>query len=126
MTLAGIHFKDGSSTGFGSYGGALRIQSSALVSVQGCKLSSNQANLEGGGISAWHSGTTVNLNSISFDGNLATDGDDIAARQTASVTVHSTCPPGWSGTPAAGSSLDTYIHSSGGTISGTTKSFDLG
>ncbi|GMI01379.1 hypothetical protein TrVE_jg10714 [Triparma verrucosa] len=40
ITLAGIHFLDGNS---GGYGGALFIQSSALVSVQGCKLSSNQA-----------------------------------------------------------------------------------
>ena len=126
MTLAGIHFKDGYRSGT-SYGGALYIQSSAHVSLQGCKLSSNQASNAGGGFYAQNSGTTMNLYTTTFDGNTATsNGDDIYVSSSASVTVHSTCPPDWSGTPAAGSNLDTYIHSSGGTISGTTKSFDIG
>ena len=119
MTLSGVHFKDSNN----NYGGALFILS-ALVSIEACKISSNQAS-NGGGIAAWNSGTTVNLYSTSFDGNSASDGDDIYVYQ-ASLTVHSTCPPDWSGTPAAGSDLDTYISSTGGTISGTTKSFDIG
>ena len=118
MTLAGIHFKDASS---GSYGGALYIDASALVSLQGCKLSSNQANI-GGAIWADGSGTTLNIFTTTFDGNTATnEGDDI--RSTASITIHSTCPPDWSGTPATGSNLDTTNY---GTLSGTTKSFDIG
>ena len=125
ITLAGIQFKDGNSVG--NYGGALRISSSALVSLQGCKLSSNQASY-GGGIYARNSGTTVNLYSTSFDGNTATNnGDDIYIQLSASLTVHSTCPPDWSGTPAPGSDLDTYNDpDQPGTISGTTKSFDIG
>ena len=124
MTLAGIHFKDGYRSG--DYGGALHISSSAVVSVQGCKLSSNQAS-SGGGIYAGDSGTTINIYTTIFDGNTATvNGDDISVNG-ASVTVHSTCPPGWGGTPAAGADLNTRISSSGGgTISGTTKSYDLG
>ena len=124
MTLAGIHFKDGN-PGSGYDGGALYIWNSALVSFQGCKLSSNQAN-NGGAIAAYSSGTMLNLYTTTFDGNTATNGDDIYVDNSASVTVHSTCPSGWGGTPASGSNLDTYIHSSGGTISGTTKSFDIG
>ena len=120
MTLAGIHFKDGNSGSYG--GGALYITSSAFVSVQGCKLSSNQADF-GGGIAAESSGTTINIFTTTFDGNTATYGDDIYVAYSASVTVHSTCPPGWSGTPAAGSYLDTTNY---GTLSGTTKSFDIG
>ena len=121
MTLAGIHFKHGSSVGGG---GALYIYNSALVSLQGCKLSSNQA-YDGGAIAARDSGTTINIYTTIFDGNTATNGgDDIYVSSSASVTVHSTCPSGWSGTPAAGSNLDTY--NNGGTISGTTKSFDIG
>ena len=124
MILAGIHFKDGYlSSGYD--GGALFIYSSALVSLQGCKLSSNQARY-GGGISARDSGTTVNIYSTIFDGNSASsNGDDIDVRYGGSIAVHSTCPPDWSGTPAAGSDLDTYTRYSG-TISGTTKSFDIG
>ena len=122
MTLAGIHFKDGYRSG-SSAGGALYISSSALVSVQGCKLSSNQA-AYGGAIYATYSGTTLNIFTTTFDGNTATYGDDIYVYQ-ASVTVHSTCPPDWSGTPAAGSNLNTDTGSSG-TITGTTKSFDIG
>ena len=98
--------------------------SSALVSLQGCRILSNQANY-GGGIYAGSSGTTVNLYSTSFDGNTATgNGDDIYGN-SASLTVHSTCPPDWSGTPAAGSDLDTYANFIA-TLSGTTKSFDIG
>ena len=126
MTLAGIHFKDGYLSG--GYGGALYIRYSALVSVQGCKLSSNQA-AEGGGIYAqddFMRGTTVNLYTTSFVGNSANYGDDIFV-YSASLTVHSTCPPDWSGTPAAGSNLDTYNRpSTPGTMSGTIKSFDIG
>ena len=115
----------------GDSGGALKIRSSALVSLRGCKLSSNQANY-GAGIYAGDT-ATVNLYSTSFDGNTHTHfsgkGDDIYV-SGASATVHSTCPPDWSGTPAAGSDLDTYIYYYGstyyGTISGTKKSFDIG
>ena len=123
MTLAGIHFLDGNVGS--SYGGAFYISSSALVSIEGCKLSSNQA-YYGGGIYAEDSGTTVNLYTTSFDGNTASDfGDNIYIRYSGcSLTVHSTCPPDWSGTPAAGSGLDTY--NNGCTLSGTTKSFDTG
>ena len=124
MTLAGLHFKDGYKEG---YGGAFYIYSSALVSVQGCKLSSNQAD-HGGAIYARTSGTMLNLYTTIFDGNTATrssnGGDDIYVYNSASVTVHSSCPPDWSGTPATSSDLDTY--NNGGTISGTTKSFDIG
>ena len=70
------------------------------------------------------SGTTVNLYSTSFDGNIATYGNDIYVGNGASLTVNSTCPPDWSGTPAAGSDLNTYDPSDA--ISGTTKSFDIG
>ena len=121
MTLAGIHFMDGYSGSFS--GGALAISSSALVSVQGCKLSSNQATW-GGGIYARDSGTTLNLFTTIFDGNTATNnGNDIYVSNGASVTVHSICPPDWGGTPATGSNLDTTNY---GTLSGTTKSFDIG
>ena len=120
MTLAGVHFKDGYRSGDG---GALFIYS-ALVSVQGCKLSSNHAWI-GGGIWAQNSGTTLNIYTTIFDGNTAIyNGDDISLYSSASVTVHSTCPPDWSGTPASGSNLDTSNNA--GTISGTTKSFDIG
>ena len=123
MTLAGIHFKDGYRSG--GYGGALWIENSALVSVQGCKLSSNQAG-SGGGIFAYGSGTMLNLYTTSFDGNTGRNGgDDIYVWVSASVTVHSSCPPDWGGTPAAGSNLDTYTEN-GGTLSGTSKSFDIG
>ena len=121
MTLAGIHFKDGYTQW--DNGGALYIVTSALVSVQGCKLSSNQATW-GGGIAASSSGTTINIFTTIFVGNTATNGDDIYVGWSASVTVHSTCPPDWGGTPATGSNLDTY--NNGGTLSGTTKSFDIG
>ncbi len=133
MTLAGIHFLDGNVGS--SYGGAFYISSSALVSIEGCKLSSNQARY-GGGIAASRSGTTVNLYSTIFDGNTATNGgDDIYVADSASGTVHSTCPQDWIGEPAAGSNLDTYAcngssgspcYDKSGTLSGTTKSFDIG
>ena len=126
MKLSGIHFFNGGDGG--DSGGALKIRSSALVSLRGCKLSSNQANY-GAGIYAGDT-ATVNLYSTSFDGNTHTHfsgkGDDIYV-SGASATVHSTCPPDWSGTPAAGSDLDTYNEpTSPGTLSGTTKSFDIG
>ena len=59
MTLSGLQFLDGY-VGGGSWAGALFIRSSALVSLQGCKLSSNQAT-NGGAIFAYDSGTTVNI-----------------------------------------------------------------
>ena len=123
LTLSGIHFLDGGTSNI--YGGALCIRFSALVSVQGCKLSSNQAR-SGGGIYAENIGTTVHLYSTSFDGNTADNGDDIYVFHSGcSVTVHTICPPDWSGTPAAGSDLDTYANFIA-TLSGTTKSFDIG
>ena len=125
MTLSGLHFTDGYVSG-GGLGGALWIEYS-LVSLQGCKLSSNQAS-HCGGFFVQSSSTTVNLYTTIFDGNLATisyGGNDMYVSWSASLTVHSTCPPDWSGTPAAGSDLDTYTYN-GGTISGTTKSFDIG
>ena len=85
ITFPGIHFLDANS----DYGGALYISSSALVSLQGCKISSNQGS-NGGGFYAQSSGTTVNLYSTSFDGNSATYGDDIYV-WSGSLTVHSTC-----------------------------------
>ena len=124
MTLAGIHFKDGNYDR--SYGGALSIWYSADVSLQGCKLSSNQAN-KGGAIYVRDSGTTINIYTTIFDGNTATNnGNDIAVYFSASLTVHSSCPPDWSGTPATGSNLDTYTYDGSSTLSGTTKSFDIG
>ena len=123
IRLSGIHFRNGGTSSETLYGGALKIDSSelAVVSLEGCKFSSNQATT-GAGIWAQDSGTTVNIYSTSFDGNSATSGDDIFVGWSASVTVHSTCPPDWIGSPAAGSDLDT----AGDTISGTTKSFDIG
>ncbi|GMH78705.1 hypothetical protein TrST_g13935 [Triparma strigata] len=57
-------------------------------------------------------------------------GNDIYAVSGGSVTVHSTCPPDLSGTPEAGSNLNTRACHIGclypGTILGTLKSFDLG
>ncbi|GMI08995.1 hypothetical protein TrVE_jg11437 [Triparma verrucosa] len=66
----------------------------------------------------------VLLNFISNYAGTIDNGDDIYVDISASVTVHSSCPPDWSGTPAAGSDLDTT--NDGGTLSGTTKSFDIG
>ena len=124
MTLAGIHFLDGNSAS-AYFGGALCIQSSALVFLQGCKLSSNQGT-NGGAIYAQNSGTTINVYTTIFVGNTATTGygDDIYV-SSGSVSVHSTCPPDWSGTPAAGSNLNTDTYA-GGTLSGTTKGYDIG
>ena len=106
----------------------MAITSSALVSVQGCKLSSNQADYDGGAIAAYNSGTTLNIYTTIFDGNTATDsGDDIYVYASASVTVHDSCPPDWIGEPVAGSDLVTYNNPGNpGTISGNLTSFDDG
>ena len=122
MTLAGIHFKDGSRSGYS--GGALYILS-ALVSVQGCKLSSNQATYYGGAIFAGNVGTTIDLYTTIFVNNTASLGKDIYVSDSANVIVQSTCPPGWFGEPVAGSMLDTST-TGGGTISGNLTSFDDG
>ena len=106
IKLSGLHFRNGG-TSSGS-GGALFIENSALVSLEGCQFSANEAK-NGAGIYIHFS--TVDLYSTAFVGNLAsTYADDIFATGTTltvPVTVHSTCPPDWSGTPVAGTNLDT-------------------
>ncbi|GMH78512.1 hypothetical protein TrST_g6502 [Triparma strigata] len=122
MRITGIYFLNGY---FTNSGGALRIQS-GLVSLEACKLSGNQASSSAGCIYAEESGTMLNFYATSFIGNSASgSGNDIFIESGASVTVHSTCPPDWSGTPAAGSELDA-VNFPPATISGTTKSFDIG
>ncbi|GMI45005.1 hypothetical protein TrCOL_g9321 [Triparma columacea] len=122
IRLSGIHFKDGFVDS--NSGGALSFYDAALVSIEVCKISSNQATY-GGGLYARNRGTTINIYTTGFDGNTVTNyGDDIYTN-AADFIWHSNCPPDWSGTPTPGSDLDTYSYN-GGTVSGTIKSFDIG
>ena len=121
--ISGIKFKGGKDSSSG--GGGLMVDNDAVVALElSLFVSCSTSSLYGGAILVSGVSTDLNLYTTSFDGNLAHDrGDDIFVSNSASLTVQSTCPPDWGGTPAAGSDLDTYNN---GTLSGTKKSFDIG
>ncbi|GMI07372.1 hypothetical protein TrLO_g7543 [Triparma laevis f. longispina] len=121
LTIAGMTFKDGNS---GAYdGGGMYIGSSALVSIQTCKFVSCSAGHDGGGI---HAMATVNIYTTTFSDNSASLGNAIATYSGGDVTIHSTCPPNWTGNPTEGSSLQATEVLMLGKISYPRNSYDLG
>ena len=147
LTISGMTFKDGNAGT--STGGAMYLQSgsltySARVTLVLCLFSSNEAGAGGGAIGVFggNAGATLHVYTTTFESNIANGsgdaplyrmtgfGNDIYAVSGGSVTVHSTCLPDFSGTPEAGSNLNTRACHIGclypGTILGTLKSFDLG
>ena len=102
------------------------IDSSSLVSIQTCKFVSCYASGDGGGIRADAKvdiyTTTFADNSVDWDGV----GKDIATHSGGDVTIHSTCPPNWTGNPTKGSGLSATEYLWRGEINGPKNSFDLG
>ena len=113
-------FKDGNA----GRGGGMYIEFSALVSIQTCKFVSCYSDIRGGGINAE---ATVNIYTTTFADNSATvAGNDIATYSRGDVTIHSTCPPNWTGNPTEGSGLSATEWLWMGEINGPRNSFDLG
>ena len=125
LTITGIKFYNVRA----SYGGGIAAYSGAKVVIQLClfdNLEATRSDRGGGGIIVEASSTSVNIYTTLFSNNNAVsgNGDDIYIK-SGSVTVHATCPPGFTGTSSQSSSLDTFAYSSG-TFSGTLNNFEAG
>jgi hypothetical protein len=136
LTITGIKFYNARA----SYGGGIDAWSGAKVVIQLClfdNLEATHSFYGGGGIFVETSSTSVNIYTTLFSNNNAVsgNGDDIYI-SSGSVTVHATCPPGFTGTSSQSSSLDTYAACSGSsgspcygnsaTFSGTLNNFEAG
>ena len=128
LTITGIKFYNIRA----SYAGGIRAQSGAKVVIQLClfdnlEATSSSSGYGGGGIIVDSSSTSVNIYTTLFSNNNAVSGkgDDIYIGE-GSVTVHATCPPGFTGTSSQSSSLDTYTATSSATFSGTLNNFEAG
>ena len=126
LTITGIKFYNTRA----SYGGGINAWDGAKVVIQLClfdNLEATSSDYGGGGIFVHFSGTSVNIYTTLFSNNNAVsgNGDDIYIHYYGSVTVHATCPPGFTGTSSQSSSLDTYARSDG-TFSGTLNNFEAG
>ena len=118
-------FKDGNSGG--DWGGGMAIESSALVSIQTCKFVSCYAGGQGGG--GIYALAKVDIFTTTFADNSVCwtcVGYDIATSIGGDVTIHSTCPPYWTGNPTEGSDLLWRQVLWQGEFSGTMNNFDLG
>jgi hypothetical protein len=125
LTITGIKFYNTRA----SYGGGISANYGAKVVIQLClfdNLEATSGSTGGGGILVWTGSNSVNIYTTLFSNNNARNGDDIYINSSGSVTVHATCPPGFTGTSSQGSSLDTYARSSSGTFSGTLNNFEAG
>ena len=125
LTITGIKFYNARA----NVGGGINAWSGAKVVIQLClfdNLEATDSDTGGGGIYVFSSSTSVNIYTTLFSNNNAVsgNGDDIYVN-SGSVTVHATCPPGFTGTSSQSSSLDTYARSSG-TFSGTLNNFEAG
>ena len=125
LTITGIKFYNARA----SFGGGISAFSDAKVVIQLClfdNLEATSSSFGGGGIFVGSSGGTINIYTTLFSNNNAVsgNGNDIYIR-SGSVTVHATCPPGFTGTSSQSSSLDTYAINSG-TFSGTLNNFEAG
>ena len=125
LTITGIKFYNTRA----SRGGGIYAESGAKVVIQLCLFDNLEATHPprgGGGIYVQSSSTSVNIYTTLFSNNNAVSGlgNDIYI-DSGSVTVHATCPPGFTGTSSQSSSLDTYARS-GGTFSGTLNNFEAG
>ena len=120
-------FKDGYNGDSNYGGGGMAIDSSALVSIQTCKFVSCYAGGNGGGIYAL---AKVDIFTTTFADNSVRVGvgvgKDIATDRGGDVTIHSTCPPNWTGNPTEGSDLSANEAFWLGEINGPRNSFDLG
>ena len=126
LTITGIKFYNTRA----SEGGGISACCYAKVVIQLClfdNLEATHSDRGGGGIYVSTSSTSVNIYTTLFSNNNAVsgNGDDIYNNQ-GSVTVHATCPPGFTGTSSQSSSLDTAKYSSSGTFSGTLNNFEAG
>ena len=127
LTVTGIKFYN---TRAGD-GGGIHASNGAKVVIQLCLFDNLEATsssyVGGGGIYVYSSSTSVNIYTTLFSNNNAVsdNGDDIFIG-SGSVTVHATCPPGFTGTSSQSSSLDTYANPSYGTFSGTLNNFEAG
>jgi hypothetical protein len=120
LTIVGMTFKDANA----GTGGGMHIASSALVSIQTCKFVSCYASTAGGGI---HAMAKVDIYTTTFADNSAIIvGNDIATESGGDVTIHSTCPPSWTGNPTEGLGLSATEVLWAGEINGPKNSFDLG
>ena len=123
LTITGIKFYNTRA----SLGGGIFAESGAKVVIQLCLFDNLEATSSstggGGGIHVQTSSTSVNIYTTLFSNNNAVsgNGDDIYI-YSGSVTVHATCPPGFTGTSSQSSSLDTY----GSGFSGTLNNFEAG
>ena len=125
LTITGIKFYNTRA----QYGGGIGAFNGAKVVIQLClfdNLEATSSSKGGGGIYVNSGSTSVNIYTTLFSNNNAVsgNGDDIYI-YSGSVTVHATCPPGFTGTSSQSSSLDTYATSSG-TFSGTLNNFEAG
>ncbi|GMI15398.1 hypothetical protein TrLO_g6728 [Triparma laevis f. longispina] len=126
LRISGIKFSHGTAI----TGGALEVTDGAKVLLEACEFEGNEAtgtsmNFQGGGAIFVASSAEVNMYSTIFSGNTAARGADVYVFD-GSVTFHSECPQGWTGTPTTGANLDAYRKSGSGTLSGTEKSADIG
>ena len=126
LTITGIKFYNTRA----DRGGGIFAWSGAKVVIQLClfdNLEATSSSYGGGGILVETSSTSVNIYTTLFSNNNAVsgNGDDIYI-WSGSVTVHATCPPGFTGTSSQSSSLDTATLDSSGTFSGTLNNFEAG
>jgi len=106
LLLRALTFQDGK----GNWGGGVRIDGGAIVTIElcvfsNCRSTSTYSGYGGGAILVGRE-TTVNAYGTSFNGNTAAsgNGDDIY-RDSGTITIHNTCPsPYSSNTPNQGES----------------------
>lgn len=110
MKIAGFMFDDGNS---GSSGGGLNVR--GIVVLELCQFKGNSS-VNGGANYAYSSSTQLDTYGVSYEANTATIGGNDIYIFGSTVTVHTTCPDNWSGSPTTGSSLDITNY---GTLSGT-------
>ncbi|GMH74627.1 hypothetical protein TrLO_g1929 [Triparma laevis f. longispina] len=104
LTISCFKFLDGNS---GGNGGAGLSVSGGIIVLEFCDFSSCSGSF-GGAIYVKDTSTQLDLYVVSFEGNTGTTmADGIYIFSATSVTVHDSCPEGWSGAPTEGSNLDT-------------------
>lgn len=108
LTIAGFIFGDGEHAVSSPYGGGLRVEYGGIVVLELCDFTSNSAEL-GGAIFTTGGGTQLDIFSTTFLENTATNFGNGIFIHGGSVTVHNTCPEGWTGSPTTGSTLNIFM-----------------
>ena len=115
VTLSGVSFGDGTRSGRNSAvnGGAISTASDAVLTLTGCSLNVNSADLGG----AIYAEGTVNLSANTITGNTAIDGGAIYLTSTSTLNITGTDTQAFSANTASGNGGAIYAGNEGSDVS---------